>query len=83
MDEFGEFEELDWAAQSPELNPIKCLWDELTEIASLSLITSLPDLTNALLDERAKIPTEKLYILWNAFPEEWKPLWLQRGGISL
>ncbi|KAK3506768.1 hypothetical protein QTP70_023926 [Hemibagrus guttatus] len=53
MSEFG-VEELDWPAQSPDLNPIEHLWDELERRlrATPSHPTSVPDLTNALLEER-------------------------------
>lgn len=56
----GEFgvEELDWLADSPDLIPIEHLWDELEQTfpARPSHPTSVSDLTNALLDEWAKIP---------------------------
>ena len=52
MSEFG-VEELDWPAQSPDLNPIEHLWDELERRlrAWPSHPTSVSDLTNALLEE--------------------------------
>lgn len=55
-------EELDWLADSPDLIPIEHLWDELEQTfpARPSHPTSVSDLTNALLNERAKIPTDKL-----------------------
>ena len=42
-------EELDWPAQSPDLNPIKHLWDEFEQRlrARPYRPTSVPDLTNA------------------------------------
>ena len=46
-------EELDWPAQSPDLNPIEHLWDELERRlrARPHRPTSVPDLTNALVAE--------------------------------
>ncbi|KAL7847350.1 hypothetical protein SRHO_G00223300 [Serrasalmus rhombeus] len=53
MSQFG-VEELDWPAQSPDLNPIEHLWDELERRlrARPSRPTSVSDLRNALLEER-------------------------------
>ena len=56
ISEFG-MEELDWPTQSPDLNPIEHLWDVLEwRLQSRpSRLTSVSDLTNALLEERSKI----------------------------
>ena len=58
---FGEIgaEDLDWPAQSPDLNPIKHLWDELERRlrARSNRATSVPDLSNALVVEWKQIPT--------------------------
>ena len=56
MREFG-VDELDWPAQSPSLNPIEHLWDELewSLKARPSNPTSVSDLTNALLEIWSKI----------------------------
>ena len=56
---FGEIsvEELDVPAQSPELNPIEHLWDELDcrLRARRNRPTSLPDLTHAVVAEWKQI----------------------------
>jgi hypothetical protein len=51
-------EELDWPAQSPDLNPIENIWDELEcrLRARPNHPTSVPDLTNALVAEWKKVP---------------------------
>ncbi|KAK3570621.1 hypothetical protein QTP86_023816, partial [Hemibagrus guttatus] len=60
MSEFG-VEELDCPAQSPDLNPIEHLWDELEWRlrARPSRPTSVPDLTNVLLEERKFLEDKK------------------------
>ena len=49
---------LDWPAQSPDLNPIEHLWDELERQlqARPNLPTSVPNLTNALVAEWKQVP---------------------------
>uniref|UniRef100_A0AAZ3PX08 Tc1-like transposase DDE domain-containing protein n=1 Tax=Oncorhynchus tshawytscha TaxID=74940 RepID=A0AAZ3PX08_ONCTS len=52
-------EELDWSAQSPDLNPIehllRCNWNADCE-PGLIAPTSVPDLTNALVAEWKQVP---------------------------
>ncbi|MCJ8745688.1 hypothetical protein PDJAM_G00133110 [Pangasius djambal] len=69
MSEFG-VEELDWPAQSPDFNPIEHLWDELVRRlrARPSHPTSVPDLTNVLLEEWSKIPINTLLNLVESLP---------------
>jgi hypothetical protein len=63
-------EELDWPAQSPDLNPIKHLWDELERRlqARPNHPTSVPDLTNALIAEWKQIPTAMFQHLVEILP---------------
>lgn len=68
--------ELDWPAQSRDLNPIKHLLDELERRlrARPSHPTSVYDVKNALLSEWANIHTDALKILGKkkkSLPEEW------------
>ena len=55
-------DELDWPAQSADLNPIDHLWDELDWRlrARPSGPTSVCDLTNAPMEEWSKIPMNTL-----------------------
>ena len=61
-------EELDWLAQSPDLNPIEHLWDELDRRlqARPNRPTSVPNLTNALVAEWKQVATAMFW--WKAFP---------------
>ena len=69
MSEFG-VEELDWPAQSSDLNLIKHLWDELEQPlrARPSRPTSVSDLTNALLEEWSKLPINTFLNLVESSP---------------
>ncbi|KAK1790588.1 hypothetical protein P4O66_014464, partial [Electrophorus voltai] len=84
MSEFG-VEELDWPAQSPDLNPIEHLWDELEQRlrARPSPPTSVSDLTNVLLEEWPKPPINSFLNLVECLPrrvEELKLFQLQTMG---
>ena len=53
-------EELDWPAQSPDLNPIKHVWDDLEpRRVRPNRPTSVPDLTNALVAEWKQEPLQQ------------------------
>ena len=81
MREFG-VDELDWPAQSPDLNLTEHLWDvlEWRLRARPSCPTSVCDLTNAPLEEWSKIPPKHTPKPWKAFPEEFKLLCYAKGG---
>ena len=83
LDEFG-VEELDWPAQSPDLSPIEHLCDELEWRLRVrpSRPTSVPDLTNALLDEWAKIPTDRLQNLVESLPRRVEAVVAAKGGTN-
>ena len=63
-------EELDWPAQSPDLNPIKNLSDELEFRlrAWPGHPTSVPDLTNALVAEWKQVPAAMFQHLVESLP---------------
>ena len=63
-------EELHRPAQSPDLNPIEHLWDELERRlrARPNRPTSVPDLTNALVVEWKQIPTAMFQHLVESLP---------------
>ena len=64
-------EELDWPAQSPDLNPgIEHLWDELERQlrARPNRPPSVPELTNALVDEWKKVPAAMFQHLVKSLP---------------
>ena len=63
-------EELDWPAQSPDLNPIKHIWYELERRlrAKPNRQTSVPNLTNVLVDEWKKVPATMLQHLVESLP---------------
>ena len=69
MSEFG-VEELYWPAKIPALNPLEHLWNELEWRlrASPSDPTSVPDLTNALLEEWSNIPIDTPLNLVDSLP---------------
>ena len=81
MREFG-VEELDWPAQSPDLNPIEHLWDELQQRlrARPSRPTSVSDLTNALLEEWSKIPINTLLNLVESLPRRVEAVIAAKGA---
>ena len=63
-------EELDWPAQSPDLNPIAHLWDVLERRlrARPKCPTSVPDLTNALVAEWKQVPAAMFQHLVESIP---------------
>ena len=81
---FGEIgvEELDWLAQSPDLNPIKRIWDELERRlrARPHGPTSVPDLTNALVAEWKQIPAAMFQHQVESLPRRVEAVIAAKGG---
>jgi hypothetical protein len=75
-------EVLDWPPQSPDLNPIKHLWDEL----ELQLQnrpnrpTSVPDLTNDLVAEWKHVPAAMFQHLVESLPIIVEAVIAAKGG---
>ena len=78
-------EELDWPAQSPDLNPMEHLWDELERRlrARPNRPTSLPDLTDALVAEWKQIPTAMFQHLVESLPRRAEAVIAAKGEPSL
>ena len=75
-------EELDSLAQSPDLNPIEHLWDELERRlrARPNRLTSVPDLTNALVVERKQVPAAMFQHLVESLPRRVEAVLAAKGG---
>jgi len=75
-------EELDWPAQSPDLNPIEHLWNELERRLRARPFrpTSVSDLTNALLQEWPKIPINTLLNLVESLTRRVEAVMAAKGG---
>jgi hypothetical protein len=75
-------EELDWHAQSPDLNPIEHLWDKL-EVrlrARPDHPTSAPDLTNILVAKWKQGPAEMFQHLVESLPRRVEAITAAKGG---
>ena len=83
---FGEIglEELDWPTQSPDLNPIEHLWDELEcrLRARPNRPTSVPNLTSALVAEWKQIPTAMFQHLMESLPRIVAAVIAAKGGTN-
>ena len=74
-------EELDWPAQSPDLNPIEHHWDELEPRlrARPNRPTSVPDLANALVAEWKPVPAA-MFQLVESLPRRVEAVIAAKGG---
>ena len=78
-------EELDWPAQSPDLNPIKHLWDKL-EVrlrARPDHPKSTPDLTNILVAKWKQGPAEMFQHLVESLPRRSGGCYSSKGGSTI
>ena len=75
-------EELDWPAQSPDLNPIEGLWDELEcwLRARPYRPTAVPDLTNALVAEWKQVHAAMFRHLVESLPRRVEAVIAAKGG---
>ena len=77
-------EELDWPAQSPDLNPIKHLWDVLERRlrARPNRPTPAPDLTSALVAEWKQIPAAMFQHLVESLPKRVEAVVAAKSGTT-
>uniref|UniRef100_A0A674AN18 Lecithin retinol acyltransferase-like n=1 Tax=Salmo trutta TaxID=8032 RepID=A0A674AN18_SALTR len=77
-------EELDWPAQSPDLNPIEHLWDELEGRlrARPNRPTSVPDFTNAFVADWKQVPTAMFQQLMESLPRRVEAVIAAKGGTT-
>ena len=75
-------EELDWPAQSPALNPIVQLWDELEHQlrARPNRPTSVPNLTRALVTEGKQVPAAMFLHLVESLPRRVEAVIAAKGN---
>ena len=74
-------EELDWSIQSPDLNPIEHLWDELERRLRTrpNRLPSVPKLTKALVAEWKQVPAAMFQHLVESFPRRVEAVTAAKG----
>ena len=72
-------EELDWPAQSPDLNSIEHLWNELERRLRVRP-TSAPDLTNVLVAQWTQVPAAMFQHLVESLPRRVEAVKAAKGG---
>ena len=81
MREFG-VDELDWPAQSSDLNPIEHLWGELERRLSARPSRPTSVCANALLEEWSKNPINTLLNLVESLPRRVEAVVAAKGGLT-
>ncbi|GFS67207.1 uncharacterized protein TNCV_2902221 [Trichonephila clavipes] len=76
---------LDWPSQSPDLNPIELLWDELERIlrSQTNLPSSLQALTSAVMDTWKAIPMVTYQKLVENLPKRVQAVIHAKGGTNI
>jgi hypothetical protein len=79
-----KLEELDWPAQSADINPIDQLCDKLEcrLRARPNCQTSVPDLTNALVAELKQVPAAMFQQLVESLPRRVEAVVAAKGGTN-
>ena len=77
-------DELDWPVQSPDLNPIGHLWDELERRVRVSpnRPTSVPDVTNSLVADWKQVPAAMFQNLVESLPGRVETVIASKGGTN-
>jgi hypothetical protein len=75
-------EVLPWPAQSPDLNPIECVWDYLkVQIAKRKKRpTSIHELWEVVLEEWERIPLDYIHNLYESMPKRVEAVLKAKGG---
>ena len=73
---------LPWVAQSPDLNPIEHLWDQLAKKVDEMRPTSLPDLKEKIYSSWESIPPEVTAKLVNSMPTRVQEVIRSKGGAT-
>ena len=73
---------MNWPARSPDINPIEHVWDILQRRISARLVQSQTrgDLTQALIEEWARIPRPVIRKLIHSFKSRCRAIIDARGG---
>ena len=73
---------MEWPAQSPDLNPIENLWDQLKTMVQEQNPTNVTELWSAVKAAWQGFPLDKLIILINSMPRRCKAVIKARGGAT-